>query len=148
MYTTRRVNIRQGYGTSSSIIQTLAVGTELTRTGVSKGTADGYSWSRVSYNGVTGYVITGALTYDKPVEEVTEPTSDDETEEPSDDEEIGTDEQENVSNEDEETLKQLSEELGAIPEVGVNIMPFMFLGSLVSCIVMMWNVKKSIKNNI
>jgi hypothetical protein len=40
MYTTRRVNIRQGYGTSSNIIQTLAVGTELTRTGVSKGSAD------------------------------------------------------------------------------------------------------------
>lgn len=40
MYTVRRVNIRQGYGTNSNIIQTLALGTEVTRTGVSKGNVD------------------------------------------------------------------------------------------------------------
>ena len=43
MYTTKRVNIRQGYGTNSLIIQTLPEGTELTRTGVSNGNADGYT---------------------------------------------------------------------------------------------------------
>ena len=135
MYTSRRVNIRQNYGTSSNIIQTLAVGTELTRTGVSQGTADGYSWSRVNYNGVTGYVITSALTYEKPSEE--EPTEEP-TEEPQEEPQ-----EEPEQNPDE--LAELSENLGTIPEVGVNIMPFIFFGCTVSCIAMMIEVKRRIK---
>ena len=136
MYTSRRVNIRQNYGTSSSIIQTLAVGTELTRTGVSQGTADGYSWSRVNYNGVTGYVITSALVYEKPIEPEPEP-QEEPTEEPQNEPQ-----EEPEQNPDE--LAELSENLGTIPEVGVNIMPFIFLGSVVSCITMMVEVKRKI----
>lgn len=40
MYTNKRVNMRQNYGTSSIIIQTLPEGVEVTRTGVSSGTAN------------------------------------------------------------------------------------------------------------
>lgn len=142
MYTNRRVNIRQNYGTDSNIIQTLAVGTELTRTGVSIGTKDGYSWSRVSYNGITGYVITGALTYDAPApmeeipEEKTEEQPQEQPEEPIENQEISED--------DASKIAAIAEELGTIPEVGVNIMPFMFLGSSVACGVMMIEVKRKI----
>lgn len=40
MYTSQKVNIRQNYGTDSLVIQTLPVGAEVTRTGVSSGTAN------------------------------------------------------------------------------------------------------------
>lgn len=135
MYTTRRVNMRQGYGTNSLIIQTLPEKAELTRTGVSSGSADGYSWSRVSYNGITGYVITGALTYDAPVTE--EPKKEDPQEDPED-ELPPEDVDENA-----EEIKKITEELGSIPEVGLNIMPFIFLGSIISCLYMVYEVKKS-----
>ena len=142
MYTVRRVNIRQSYGTNSNIIQTLAEGTEVTRTGVSKGSADGYSWSRVSYNGVTGYIITGGLTYDAPAPVTEEPPEDenpDNEEPPEQKPEENTDEQ-NQELSDEEILAKISEELGVIPSVGVNIMPCMFLGSIVSCVYLMYIV--------
>lgn len=136
MYTSRRVNIRQGYGTSSNIIQTLAVGTEVTRTGISKGTADGYSWSRVNYNGVTGYLITGALTYEKPAQE--EPESEPPVEEQPPEE----NNQDELNQENQTELEALKNELGTIPEVGINIMPFMFFGSIISCLFMIIEIKR------
>lgn len=148
MYTTRRVNVRQGYGTSSSIIQTLAPGTEVTRTGVGKGNVDGYAWSRISYNGVTGYMITGALTYDAPADSNEEKP--DETEEPTENPEE-TPNEENPEEEnpnalsEEEILAKIAEELGVIPEVGVNIMPCIFVGFVVSCTYLMYEVKKRMK---
>jgi hypothetical protein len=60
---------------------------------------------------------------------------------PTEEETLSTDETEN----DTELLKSLSEELGTIPEVGINIMPFMFFGCVVSCSVIMYQVKKSVK---
>lgn len=137
MYTTKNVNIRQNYGTSSLIIQTLPAGTEVTRVGVSSGTADGYYWSRVSYNGITGYVITSALTTTAPEKE--EEPNEGEKENPDENEEEQTDE-----NNNEEKIKELQEELGTIPEVGINIMPFFFFGCVISCLIMMYEVK--IKN--
>ena len=139
MYTTRRVNIRQGYGTNSNIIQTLAEGTEVTRTGVSKGNVDGYSWSRVSYNGVTGYIITGGLTYDAPSQEEPE---EEQPEEPTNEENPEENNEQNNENEvPDDVLTKLSEELGTIPEVGLNIMPFLFLGCTVSCLTLRYEVK-------
>ena len=137
MYTNKRVNMRQNYGTSSIIIQTLPEGVEVTRTGVSSGTANGYSWSRVSYNGVTGYVITGALTTTAPVKpEEPETPIEDPNENPEEE-----NPEEEPTNENEEELKKLQEELGAIPEVGINIMPYLFMGCVFSCSVMVYEVK-------
>ena len=140
MYTDRRVNVRQSYGTDSGIIQTLAAGTEVTRTGISDGTKDGYSWSRISYNGITGYMITGALTSEapQPVEEVP-PEETPPEEQPEEGQEVTE-----LPEDDEAKIAELAEKFGAIPEVGINIMPFFFLGSCVSCITLIIYIKKRI----
>ena len=141
MYTTRRVNVRQSYGTDSNIIQTLAVGTQVTRTGIGDGTKDGYAWSRISYNGITGYLITGALT-DEAVVVPEEPTEEQPPEEVIQEPEENGQEVTELSEEDEALVSSLSEKFGAIPEVGLNIMPFMFLGSCVACVALMMETKK------
>ena len=66
MYTTNRVNLRTQYGTKGSIVKTLSEGEQLTRTGYSTTNVDGYSWSRVTYNGGTYYCVTKSLTATKP----------------------------------------------------------------------------------
>lgn len=57
VYTTERVNLRKSYSTSSDKISTLSKDTKLTRNGVSSN-----GWSRVNYNGQTGYVFSQYLT--------------------------------------------------------------------------------------
>lgn len=135
MYITKNVNFRQNYGTDGTRIQTLPAGTEVIRIGISDGTKNGYSWSKITYNGITGYVITGNLSSDAPAEaqepEETEQTPDEEL-------------PEEVSEDDKITAEKIAEELGTIPEVGINIMPFMFLGSCVACIVLMIETKRKI----
>lgn len=135
MYTIQRVNVRQSYGTSAGIIQTLPIGTEVTRLGISQGTANGYSWSKVSYNGVTGYLITGSLDY-------TNPNPNPEDQNPED--QTNPDEQPPEENPEatQDELAKIKEKFGTFPEVGVNIMPYMFLGSLVSCIAIMIEIKR------
>jgi len=46
---------------------------------------------------------------------------------------------------EEEILAKIAEELGVIPEVGVNIMPCIFVGFVVSCTYLMYEVKKRMK---
>lgn len=141
MYTTRRVNVRQNYGTDGGIIQTLAVGTEVIRTGVSDGVKDGYYWSRVSYDGITGYIITGALTDEEPIAQEIE----DNTEQPAtNSEEIEENNQENTNTVDSDKIKEISEKLGTIPQVGLNIIPFMFFGSCVTCLILIVDIKRRI----
>ena len=137
MYTNRRVNVRQNYGTDSNIIQTLSVGTEVTRTGISDGTKNGYSWSRISYNGITGYVITAALTSEAPAPEVPEEKPEEEIPEENEN-------PEEIPEESKTEIDTISEKLGAIPEVGVNIMPFMFLGSCVVCMLLAIGAKRNL----
>ena len=133
MYTLRRVNVRQSYGTDSGIIQTLSAGTEVIRTGIGDKQKDGYSWSRISYNGITGYMISGALTNEAPVKE--EPPVENNTVENPDEipPEEETPEDKDTLQDDSAKIEALAQEFGVIPEVGVNIMPFFFLGSCVSC---------------
>ena len=143
MYTTRRVNVRQNYGTDSGIIQTLAVGTEVTRTGIGDKQKDGYSWSRISYNGITGYMITGALTDEAPApieEPPAEENPEDKQEENEENPENSQDQQ--PSEDDEAKIAALAEKFGAIPEVGINIMPFFFIGSCISCVGLMLYIKR------
>ncbi len=60
VFTNDRVNLRKSYSTSSAKITTLDKNTKLTRTGISSN-----GWSRVTYNGQTGYIYTQYLTKDE-----------------------------------------------------------------------------------
>lgn len=64
VYTNDRVNLRKSYSTSSAKITTLDKNTKLTRTGVSSN-----GWSRVTYNGQTGYIYSQYLTKDETINE-------------------------------------------------------------------------------
>ena len=61
------VNLRQGAGTEYDVIVSLSKGTELKRTGVTDN-----GWSRVEYNGETGYLSSSYVSTDKPAASVTE----------------------------------------------------------------------------
>ena len=60
MYTTDRLNLRKGVGTSYSVITTLDKGVAVTVHSSSNG------WSKVSVNGMTGYVSSSYLSSTKP----------------------------------------------------------------------------------
>ena len=60
MYTTERLNLRKGAGTSYSVITTLDKGVAVTVHSSSNG------WSKVSVNGMTGYVSSSYLSSTKP----------------------------------------------------------------------------------
>lgn len=57
VYLTTRCNIRSSYSTTSTKITTLNAGTALNRTGIGSN-----GWSRISYNGSTGYVLSEYVT--------------------------------------------------------------------------------------
>lgn len=139
------VNMRQNCGTSSSLIQTLKPGTEVTRTGIGDKSKNGYSWSRISYNGITGYVITGRLTYDKPKENPNENTIANNTSNT-----VNNEIKNEVSNEITSNntvinnVEIIANELGSIPEVGLNIMTFIFVGSCTVCSIIVIYVKRKI----
>lgn len=61
------VNLRKGAGTDYDVIVGLAKGTELKRTG----TTDN-GWSRVEYNGETGYLSSNYVSTEKPAAAITE----------------------------------------------------------------------------
>lgn len=82
MYIETTTNFRSEYKiNSSNIITKLSAGTEVIQIGISKTQSDGYTWSKIIYNGQTGYVINGNLTKTKPEEDVEEPTSEEPAEE-------------------------------------------------------------------
>lgn len=60
VYSTGSVNVRKSYSTESSVIGSLSEGEEVKR----EATGDN-GWSRISYNGGTGYVKTSLLTTEK-----------------------------------------------------------------------------------
>lgn len=68
VYTTSQVTFRSSYSTSSSSLGTIPEGATLTRIGVSSTKVGGYYWSKVTYNGKTGYVASTFLTTTKPEE--------------------------------------------------------------------------------
>ena len=143
VYTVRRINLRQNYGTTGGLIKTLSTGEELTRTGVSTSSDEnGYYWSRVTYNGTTGYVITSGLTNEKPTE--SEPEN--EVVNNTINEVVNTvNEVDNaVTNEiDGNELTKITEKIGVIPEVGNNSMVNMFCGTVVVAVIMIIVVKKN-----
>ena len=62
-----KVNLRESWSTSSKATS-VPSGTELTLTGTSTETINGYVWYRVKYNGQTKYVASTLITYTKPEE--------------------------------------------------------------------------------
>ncbi|MGN1384152.1 MAG: cadherin-like beta sandwich domain-containing protein [Clostridia bacterium] len=64
VYATTEVNVRKGWSTSSGILGSLEKGKSVTRIG--KGDN---GWSKVTFNGSTGYIYSEYLTTTKPVEE-------------------------------------------------------------------------------
>ncbi len=64
VYATSEVNVRKSWSTSSGILGSLAKGKSVTRTG--KGDN---GWSKVTFNGSTGYIYSEYLTTTKPAEE-------------------------------------------------------------------------------
>lgn len=74
VYLTKTTNFRSACNTKGdNVIKTLEAGTELTQIGVSKTKAEGYTWSKVTYKGQTGYVINDNLTTTKPAEQNPQP---------------------------------------------------------------------------
>lgn len=61
VYATGDINIRKSYSADSDKIGTLKAGESVTRTGISDN-----GWSKVSYNGGTGYIKTSLLTTEEP----------------------------------------------------------------------------------
>lgn len=72
VYATGSVNIRSSYSTNSSIIGSLQEGGSITRTGVGDN-----GWSKVSYNGGTGYISSNYLTTEKKEDKPEEEEEDD-----------------------------------------------------------------------
>lgn len=68
IYTTNDCNLRSSWTTSSSATS-VKKGTELTLTGTSTETIDGYTWYRVTYQGATKYIASSLITYTKPKED-------------------------------------------------------------------------------
>lgn len=66
VYATTDVNVRSSYSTSSSLLGQLKEGESVTRTGVSTTSVNGYTWTRVTFNGKTGYIASKFLTTTKP----------------------------------------------------------------------------------
>lgn len=58
-------NLRASWSTSSQATS-VPKGTELTLTGTSTETIDGYTWYRVTYQGDTKYIASSLITYNKP----------------------------------------------------------------------------------
>ncbi len=79
VYATTEVNIRSSYSKSSSKIGSLQKGQSVTRTGIGSN-----GWSKVSYNGQTGYIDSKFLTTTKPAEPSTQPSTAPETTKSSD----------------------------------------------------------------
>ena len=143
VYTVRRINLRQNYGTTGGLIKTLDTGEELTRTGISTSADEsGYYWSRVTYNGTTGYVITSGLTNEKPEEPKNEVDNNTVNNEVNNVVNEVTDN--TVTNEvDVNELSKITEKIGVLPEVGNNIMISMFFGTVAVSVIMMIVVKKN-----
>ncbi len=69
VYATNDVFVRSSYSTSSSSLGQLKKGESIIRVGISTTKVNGYYWSKVTYNGKTGYIASNYLTTTKPAED-------------------------------------------------------------------------------
>lgn len=61
MYAKKEINVRKSYSASSAKIGSLKAGESITRIGIGSN-----GWSKVTYNGTTGYIQTSLLTTEEP----------------------------------------------------------------------------------
>ena len=76
VYTTGDCNLRSSWSTSSSATS-VSKNTELTLTGTSTETVNGYTWYRVTYQGSTKYIASSLITYTKPKDDKKDDNKDD-----------------------------------------------------------------------
>lgn len=115
MYAKDKCNVREGYSTETNILGGLSKDEEVTRTGVGSN-----GWSRIKYNGKTAYVLTRLLTSNKPAKDDTNTTVSNSVENTVNSNTVVNEVvQENVLS-DEEKLNIIKEEVGVLPEVGIN----------------------------
>lgn len=79
VYANSEVNVRSSYNTSSSKLGTLQKGDSVKRTGIATKSVNGILWSKVSYNGKTGYISSSFLTTTKPANTKTDEEEKDDT---------------------------------------------------------------------
>lgn len=79
VYANSEVNVRSSYNTSSSKLGTLQKGDSVKRTGIATKSVNGILWSKVSYNGKTGYISSSFLTTTKPANTKTDEEKKDDT---------------------------------------------------------------------
>lgn len=82
VYATGTVNVRKSYSSDATKLGSLSKGDSVTRIGKSTSKADGYYWSKITYNGQTAYVISSKLSTTKPEEEPEQPVEEPEEETP------------------------------------------------------------------
>ena len=113
MYAVQNCNVRKGPSTDTDKVGGLEKGQEVTRTGTST-----TGWSRIKYNGTTAYVATRLLSKEKPNEEVQNEVDTENTIT----NEVNTDITNSVDNvlTNEQKLAIIQEEVGVLPEVGIN----------------------------
>ncbi len=102
VYAVSNVNIRSGAGTSFSVLDVLKTGDAIVRTGYHE------EWSRVEYEGTTGYIASSYLTTEEP--ETEPPTTEEPTTEEPTTQEITTQEGTEGNTSLEETSPETTEE--------------------------------------
>lgn len=105
VYATGTVNVRKTYSSDATKLGSLSKGDSVTRIGKSTSKADGYYWSKITYNGQTAYVISSKLSTTKPVEEPEQPVEEPKEETPE--EPIATTDEPEENTETTEELKGL-----------------------------------------
>ncbi|MCI9039714.1 MAG: cadherin-like beta sandwich domain-containing protein [Clostridia bacterium] len=107
VYTKSDCNLRASWSTSS-VATPVKKGTELTLTGTSTGTIDGYTWYRVTYQGSTKYIASSLITYTAPKE---------------DEKDNNDDKKDDKGNEDNKNEKSNNKNLSSLAIEGIEISP-------------------------
>ncbi len=112
LYAKQNCNLRASWSTDSEKVGYLTKGQAVERTGY----ADN-GWSRILYNGKTVYVASRLLVVEKPEEDEEENTVTNEVIDST----IINENLDPTEMSEEEILKELEEEIGVLPEVGINV---------------------------
>ena len=144
LYAKQSCNLRASWSTESEKVGYLTKGQAVERTGYAEN-----GWSRILYNGKTVYVASRLLSVEKPEEDPAENTINENTVTNSVVNNTITNEVVDPTQmSEEDRLKELEEEIGVLPEVGINaaniayvIVTIMAICGLVAGIVYMKKIK-------
>lgn len=108
MYATKNCNLREGPSTNTKVVGSLSKGEKITKTGISSDK----KWTRLKYENKVVYVSSSLISSEKPKEEVENTVAN------TTNTVENTVEENTVSKE--EILKTIKDEVGVLPEVGIN----------------------------